>query len=110
MISLSLHTLAGTLVGTLTRGWQPGPWCMFKVKTVAVVNDRFGNRTEVSMTERAVIIGELNIKAALPHLREGREFLIIGQRVPAYTVMGDAVPPAAGIITSAAIFQPAQEV
>lgn len=86
---LDLQTVAGVVVD-LQIGHMPLPWLLVRVKIACAVWDRKGRRANLWTQERIVLQGEANVKAYSEAVRKDLGILAVGQRVPAFSVMGDS--------------------
>lgn len=102
-LSANHRTIAGRLTGEVQAGFEPLPWLLLPIQTIAVVWDRNGRRTNLTVVERLIIQGAENVKSVRDRISQGSVVFAMGQGVPAQAVANDS--ETRGIVTLASTFQ-----
>jgi hypothetical protein len=96
--------VGGVVSGEILYGRDPYPWLMIRVKTIALLRDRFGKEARVPILMRVVLQGTATVHAYRERLRPGMVVYARGQVVTADTVMPN-YRKIEGFVTLAHTFQ-----
>ena len=79
--------VGGIVSGAILHGNNPYPWLLIRVKTLAILRDRFGKEARMPIQIRVVLQGTSTVNAYRARLRPGMVVYARGQTVPADTVV-----------------------